>query len=414
MQSFTLAELNRYITRVIALNFPDPIWVKAEILQVKESRGHNYLELIQKEDDGQQIAAQAQAVLWNKTHAQILKNLQLPDLSSYLQAGTEVSLLVDVQHHSIYGLKLSVQNIDPSYTLGKLELIRQQTMAKIKGEGLTTLNASIQVPAILQRIAIISSAQASGYQDFIQQLDSNKYGYYFHCQLFSSALQGAKVSQEMTEALAKITQQSNAYDCVVIIRGGGSRLDLSSFDQYEVAAAVARMPLPVFTGIGHETDTTVTDVVSHRAFKTPTAVAAFILERNRAFEQSLIDLRIKIVSGLQHTLMAHQRRLDASKQAIRHAGAQSMQTASAYLEQVYWKVTQQIQVSLSSAAMSLERQSEKLKLLNPTSIFDRGYSLTLCNGSIIKDARDLSKGDDISTKYAQGSSQSTVTQTETT
>lgn len=411
MKTFTLAELSTYITRVIALNFADPIWVRAEILQVKINRGHYYLELVQKKGESQDISTQAQAVLWSKKRAKILHNLQISDLDEYLQSGSEVSLLVEVQYHSVYGLKLSVQDIDPSYTLGKLELIRQQTMTRVKEENLLSLNGQFTLPPVLQRIAVVSSAHASGYQDFIQHLQNNKQGLRFEYKLFTSVLQGPKVPLEIAAALGEIAQEKDLYDCVVIIRGGGSRLDLSSFDYYDVAEAIAHAPLPVFTGIGHETDTTVADMVSHRSFKTPTAVAGFILDRNLSFEQSLIDLHARLAGALQRSLVEHQRKLDASHQSIQYACQNTLQNATSLLEQTNWKLDQQIHIRLNTEAAFLNQLSEKLNLLRPDTIFNRGYSLTLCNGSIIRDVGILSTGDEISTRYANGSSQSTITQT---
>ena len=263
MSTYSLFDLNQFIRRVIALNLAQPVWIECEIGQCNISRSHYWLELIQQSEDNETVIAQASAVIWSKKHRQLRQQLgaRLPQL---LQEGMAVRLKVQVDYHERFGLKLMIDDIDSDYTLGQLALQRQAILQRLQQEQLLGRNAQTPLPTVVQRIAVISSARAAGYQDFVEQLNNNDYGYQYRLQLFPSAMQGAAVEKELFEQLQQIEQHRQRYDAVVIIRGGGSKLDLQAFDNYLLAQKVAQMPLPVLTGIGHDIDDTVLDAVAHQ------------------------------------------------------------------------------------------------------------------------------------------------------
>ncbi len=319
MKKYSLYQLQVYLQRVITLNFQEPVWVTAEISKSKASRGHIFLELVEKHAGDDEICAQGKAALWSRNIPGISSKLSVP-LEDLLKEGTEVSIQIEVSYHTMHGLSLSVIDIDVEYTLGRMELHRQETIVRLKREGLLQLNSHIVLPDVIQRIAVISSSSASGYQDFIHHLDQNEYGYDFQVDLFPSAMQGTQLESEVRSALAQINQQDEYYDVIVLIRGGGSKLDLAGFDLYEVAKAISHSRLPVFTGIGHETDTTIADLVADVRAATPTAAAELAVpvlrdellklqqSQTRLYQvlQSKIDLAAKQVEHLQQSYVFRQ------------------------------------------------------------------------------------------------------------
>ncbi len=402
MKSYTLKELTEYIHRVLALNFQEPLWVKAEILQVNHSRGHTYLELVEKAGESDQVSAQVPAVLWSGTKNKIKKDFP-GNLEDYLNPGTEVSLLVAVTYHSVYGLKLTVQNIDPAYTLGKLELLKQRTLKQIQKEGLIGLNAEKYLPPVIQRIAIISSPTASGFQDFIQHLENNPFGYNFDLRLFPTAMQGANVLPELLDSLKSVENQSPFFDCAIIIRGGGSKLDLSAFDHLEISRAVAMASLPILTGIGHETDFSVVDSVSFKALKTPTAVAAFILDRNMEFVSEMDVLRERLVNACFTNLANQSNQVLALKGELHHASRHFLDQSQYVLQQQINKLQHKLSQYLQKRNGELDNLHQKLVLLNPLTVLKRGYSLTTYQGKILKNTDELKKGSSVETRLFEGS-----------
>ena len=285
--SYSLYELNEYIRRVIALNFAEPIWVNAEISQIKEVRGNVYMDLVYHDDQTNEIKAQISAGIWFKSYL-FLKNKLGALLPSLLSEGTHVLLKVQVEFTERYGMKLIVEDIDPSFTIGQMEMNRQKILQKLFDEGLTHQNKLTKLPVVIQRIAVISSDNAAGYIDFINHLSQNPYGYQFKTTLFRASLQGQNTEREVCQALNDISEDASKYDCTVIIRGGGSKLDLAWFDNFNIGARIAKSPIPVMTGIGHDINATVADTVAHTTLKTPTAAADFIISHNICFEYLLV------------------------------------------------------------------------------------------------------------------------------
>ncbi len=406
MKTYSLSELNAYLHRVITLNFEEPVWVRAEILQAKTHRGHTYLELIQKQEGQARVTAQASAVLWAKQRRQV--EASLPNVDHFLREGSEVSLMVQVSYHPVYGLKLVVLNIDPAYTMGRLELERQRTIAQLKKEDLIGRNTALSLSPVIQRVAVISSEKASGYSDFIQHLRSNEYGYTFRVDLFQNAMQGPEVENQAITNLRKI-QAASSYDCVVMIRGGGSRVDLQAFDSLNLSRHLAVMPIPVFTGIGHETDQAVADLVAHTSFKTPTAVAGFIIDRNLHYESTLLG-HFRDIQDLAGRSIQRQRQvIQQLEQRVVHTSSWFLEKERLLIDQTYQQLRTAAQRLLEFESNLLASLAQNLRLLDPTQLLQRGFSYVLSGGKLVRSVRDLKVGDEMQTIFADGMTSSHVT-----
>ena len=298
----SLFELHQQIREELEIAFPESYWVVAELSQVNVDRrkGHCYLTLVDKGDDARQLLAQAKGTIWGARY-QMLSRYFEEKTGQPLRAGLKVLMLASVRFHELYGLSLDITNIDPNYTIGDLARQRQETLKRLATEGLLEANRELELPLVPQRLAIISSATAAGYQDFIHQLHSNSYGYTFETTLFPAVVQGNESSASVAAAFALVAKYKERFDAIVLIRGGGSQTDLSCFDDYKIAAAIGHSPLPVLTGIGHERDESIADLVAHTRLKTPTAVAGFLIDRFREAEEMAEDLfdRIRMFSAQQ-------------------------------------------------------------------------------------------------------------------
>ena len=276
-QHITLRELQRRVKSALEGQFALPLWVSAEISEIKVNySGHCYLELVEKGGDNGVPTAQARAVVWRSNYPRIAGYFEA-ETGQRLAAGIKILAKALVTYHELYGFSLQITDIDPSYTLGDMERQRQQTIAQLQQEGVWDMNREAPMPAVVQRVAIVSSANAAGYQDFCKELARSPYR--FELTLFDAFMQGEAAEESIIEALCNVAARPEKFDAVVLIRGGGSRSDLNCFNAYRLCAHVAQFPLPVVTGIGHDKDTSVADMVAHTALKTPTAVAGWLVER---------------------------------------------------------------------------------------------------------------------------------------
>lgn len=400
-QSFSLFELNEHIRRVLALNFQQPVWIIAEIAEAGLSNGHLYLSLVQKSETEAQPVAQAQAIVWLRERRKM--NAQHGAIAaSIFQVGAQARLLVRVDFHERYGLKLHVADIDPAFSLGQMALQRQQTLDWLRREGLLGKNASLALPKVVQRIAVVTSKDAAGFQDFKTHLAENTYGYQFRLDCFFAAVQGNHAVAEMVQALTTIAGQHERFDAVAILRGGGSKLDLAAFDDAVLCKAVAECPLPVLTGIGHETDESVLDLSAHTALKTPTAVADFLIERAARFEAEVLGMALQM-SRLGAFLAQHQHNtLSQLHLNLRFAAAQQLRQNQLQLDSAEECSLQWARETLSRAQRQLDHTTQLLAALHPETVLQRGYSLTHLNGKALRSAQELQPGDAIETQLAEG------------
>lgn len=304
----TLSALQGQLRAVIERYAGDAQWVVAEISECKVNyAGHCYLELVERSPGGKSPAAQARGVIWSSSYKMISGYFRF-QTGSDLSAGMKVLVKCVVSYHPVYGLSLVISDIDPAYTLGETERLRRQTIAKLHEEGVFEMNKDFDLPEVMQRIAVISSPKAAGYRDFLQELNASAYR--FDVRLFASVMQGDASENSIVDALDAVAQTAGEFEAVVIIRGGGSTSDLGCFDNYRLCAYIAQFPLPVITGIGHDKDVSVADMVAHTSLKTPTAVASFLVARAAEMHARLDSLYGGITDRARQTLMMEARRLE--------------------------------------------------------------------------------------------------------
>ena len=400
MKSYSLNELNEHLRRVVALNVQDALWVRCEIAQLNESRGHYFMELVEKEET---ITAKASAILWMRSFNKLLRE-HGRGIQKILKEGMEVMLKLKVEFHEVYGMQYYVEDIDASFTLGKLAMRKQAILEAFEEEGLLGKNAEIALPIVLQRIAIISSENAAGYQDYLKQLEENVFGYVVDSKMFAAAMQGINVEEEILFQLKRIKRQKEKFDAVVIIRGGGAKLDLMAFDNEKISRVVADFPLPVLTGIGHDIDESILDRVAHSSLKTPTAVADFIINHNLFFENKLLQTgselsflaqekiqeQVFVLQNIEQTLQWQtETLLKNTLQGISHLENEMEQSAKLYFQKEEKRIS------------NLEAIFE---VLDPEKTLKRGFSLTSVDGKIIKTVKDLDfkKEIEITTQLSDG------------
>ncbi len=382
---YTLQVLNSLVREAIEAELPDEYWVEAELSECRESRGHCYMELVEKDEKSNTPVARASAKCWKQTWAMIQPYFERTTGQS-LHAGMKVLLKVYAQFHEAFGFSWIVTDIDPTYTLGDMAQRRQEIIRKLKEEGVYDLQRELTIPRFCQRIAVISAETAAGYGDFCRQLTENKYGLQFYPTLFPAIMQGEQVEQSVIAALNNIHGRIDDFDVVVIIRGGGSTSDMSGFDTLPLAENVANFPLPIITGIGHDRDECVLDMVSNTRVKTPTAAAAFLIAHLADTLQHVNDLqqRITFLFSMVRTNMEHQ------------------------LEQRYERLLHAISQRLTHEHHHLEMAEQKVLSFDPALLLKRGYSITLHNGKVVRDPQKLKEGDEIETRVEKGRIKSKV------
>ena len=396
---YSLFELNRLVRESIECEMPDEYWVEAELSECRESRGHCYMELIQKDEQTATPVAKASAKCWANKWLTIRPYFERTT-GQQLHAGMKVLLQVYPQFHEAYGFSWIINDIDPTYTIGDMARKRQEIIKKLKDEGVFDLQKELQLPLFCQHIAVISSQTAAGYGDFCNQLADNPYGFKFETQLFPAIMQGEGVEQSIIAALEQI--YNSQFDCVVIIRGGGATSDMSGFDTLALAENVANFPIPIITGIGHDRDESILDMVSHTRVKTPTAAAAFLISHLKevldiidASQERITRFALQKISNLKSQISNLQ-------EAIPRLFSIVKTRQESKIDLFEQRMHTSIDRRFISERHRLELIDEKLKALDPTLLLKRGYSITLHHGRAVKDATTLHPGDEIETRLARG------------
>lgn len=430
-KALTLFELNSLVRETIETTMTREYWVEVELSDVREVRGHCYMQLIQFDVEGglrgvsaeKKLVAQASAKCWKSQWMMIRPHFERVT-GQHLHAGLKVLMKVYAQFHENYGFSWIVTDIDPAYTMGDIARKRQEIIRTLKEEGVFDLNKELPLPLFAQRIAVVSSVQAAGYGDFVNQLNSNEYGFQFHTQLFPAVMQGDQVEPTVIAALDSINKHLDSFDCVVIIRGGGAVADLSGFDTLLLAENVANFPLPVITGIGHERDESILDMVSHTRVKTPTAAAAFLISHLKEVLDALNDAQGRLAQCVQQKLSVYSLRLSALQEAIPRLfpviKARQEARVDALTHRLCARINEKIQENRSLLATSgqrlpmiadrlllqenhrLEILAEKVRSHDPRLLLKRGYSITLKDGKAVKNAAQLRPGDEIETQLSEG------------
>lgn len=427
--SLSLVELNMLVRRSVRACLPDEYWVQAELSDVRSNySGHCYLEFVQKDSKSNALVAKARGIIWNNVYSR-LKPFFERETGQLFVSGIKVLVKVTVDFHELYGYSLTVVDIDPTYTLGDMARRRKEIISRLESEGILTLNKELELPVLAQRIAVISSATAAGYGDFCNQLEHNPYGFVFFPHLFQAVMQGDKVELSIIAALEKIYQTQEKWDVVVIIRGGGATSDLSGFDTYNLAAHCAQFPLPVLTGIGHERDDTVLDVVSHTRVKTPTAAAEFLINHLRGTAEALDGYASFINQTIPDILQREKERLERCVSRIPSQVEIRLQREVFRQERLFkrmelaWqsrlmreehrldlslRIAGALQTRLQREKHRLELFEQRVNAASPDVLLKRGYSITLNNGKAVTDASLLKDGDEIVTRLAKGEIRSKV------
>ncbi len=401
MTSYSLFELNEFIRRVLALNLPDAMWIRCELAEVKSSRGHFYLELVEKGEGSEDVIARGQAALWSSTFRILQKKLG-PELNALLQEGMEVLMLARVTFHERYGLKMVVEDFDPAYSVGKLELRRREIVRQLQQANLLEKQKMLSLPVVLQNLAVLTSETAAGYQDFLEHLRANIFGYQFKLTLFQTAMQGNNVESEMRACLDKITKQAENFDAVVIIRGGGAKLDLAAFDNLALGKAVAMLQIPVFTGIGHDIDETVLDLVAFASLKTPTAVADFILNQNMQFESNLLQLSRIIKNSANLLIRQWEMQFQQILQSVNFQAKNQISRQLMALQYLEKAVSDASGRRLSTEALRIEALEGTLGVLHPEATLRRGFSMAMKAGKPLLSAREVQPGDPLELHLYKG------------
>ena len=408
----SLFELNRLVRESIELSMPDEYWVEAELSECRESRGHCYMELIQKDELSTTPVAKASAKCWANMWLTIRPYFERTT-GQQLHAGMKVLLKVYPQFHEAYGFSWIVSDIDPTYTLGDMARKRQEIIQKLKSEGVFDLQKELQLPMFCQRIAVISSQTAAGYGDFCNQLADNPYGFKFETQLFPAIMQGEGVEQSIINALESIYNYQLStincqFDCVAIIRGGGATSDMSGFDTLALAENVANFPIPIITGIGHDRDESILDMVSHTRVKTPTAAAAFLISHLKEVLDIIDNSQDLITRYAQQKLSTLNSQLSTLSESIPRLFSLVKTRQESKIDSLWIKIPMLLERKLTGDIHRLQLIEERLKALDPTLLLARGYSITTYNGRAVRDASQLPPGTEIETRLARGTVHSIV------
>ena len=426
----SLYELNSLVRDVISMSLPDSYWVEAELSEAREGYGgHCYMELIEKDEHSNTPIAKAHASCW-RNRWMLLKPQFERVTGQRIHAGMKVLLKVHAQLHENYGFSWIVDDIDPTYTMGDMARKRMEIIQTLKEEGVFDLQKELKLPMFCQRIAVISSATAAGYGDFCNQLADNGYGLQFTTALFAATMQGEGVEQSVISALNRINEEWENWDCVVIIRGGGATSDLSGFDTLALAENVANFPLPIITGIGHERDESVLDMISFQRVKTPTAAAAFLVDHLTEVYARIEDAQEAIVNYVKRRLQVERMKFERLSTQIPTLFSLVKVRQSNRLDQLLNRLKvkaeripadglhrlEMLEARLKEpVARKLERELHRIDMLSqraiaqdPERLLSRGYSITLKDGKSIKDASQLKAGDEIETRFAKGVAKAVV------
>ena len=424
VEALSLSELNEQVSEAIKDRIHGTYWLQAESsdVRINASSGHCYLEFVEKEEQTARIVAKARGTIWAQTFYKIKPYFEEATGQPFV-SGLKVLVKVSVEFHKLYGYSLTVHEIDPSYTIGDLVRKRKEIVRRLQEEGIFDLNRGLSFPVLPQRIAVITSPTAAGYEDFVSQLLCNKAGYPFYLKLFPATMQGEKSEESIIDALGRICDYMEHFDVVVMIRGGGAASDLNCFDSYLLAAHCAQFPLPVITGIGHERDDTVIDMVAHTRMKTPTAVAAFLIE--------IMDSGANELSILQQTICVKAKAVLSDSQMELNRMATQLPSMVSYLVErnrtrlftflrdlsgvqllvekqhtlltaMGQKMKNQITTLFADKKQELTFYDQFLKMASPDYILKKGYTLTQKEGKTVKFSAELTVGDNITIRFADG------------
>ena len=448
-----LTDLLQNVKDVIKGTFSKPVWVIAEISEISVNfAGHCFIELIEKQDYSETISAKIRATVWASVYRMLSPYFETVT-GSELQKGMKILVKVYAEFNEVYGLSLNITDIEPNFTIGEQERLRRDIIKQLESDGVIDMNSMIELPHVIQSIAILSSPSAAGYGDFLSQLDGNVYGYKFNCKLFPCIMQGQKTAESIISNLEKIFELEHLFDAVVIVRGGGSKSDLAWFDNYELALNISQFPLPVISGIGHDRDTSIVDMVAHTHLKTPTAVAGWLVNHNAMFEQNVLEYAKSIVQNVNDVIDANEQLFSKiyntlSPIVLSHTTRENILLNKMVfnIQKNYHNIAINAKQHIKSRTMAafgkteiqILKQQQILKninsdssyfvkniladseknlssietisfMLDPQRVLDRGYSITMDkNGKLLRSVKALKKGMNVKNRLSDGMFESEI------
>lgn len=403
----TLYQLNNLVRNTLEDNLQGPFWLEAEISEAREVRGHCYMELVQKDELSATPVARASAKCWKNRWTGI-KSVFVRATGQLPHAGMKVMLQVSPDFHEAYGFSWIISDIDPAFTLGDMAVRRMAIIRELKAQGVFDMQRQLTLPVFAQRIAVISSANAAGYGDFCNHLADNPYNFKFATRLFAATMQGEQVEESVVAALDAINGVADDFDVVVIIRGGGATADLSGFDTLRLGENVANFPLPVITGIGHDRDESILDMVAWHHVKTPTAAADFLVDNLVKVLTRLDDAAARIANSLAYRMQTEKLRIGRISERIPLLFSTVKIARLANIENLNTRLQQAMKTMFMARRHKLDLIEQRIKPLDPKLMLQRGFTITTRNGKLLKDVGKLRCGDEIVTITASGSVKSVV------
>lgn len=401
----TLVELQRRIKMTLSEQFALPVWVSAEVADLKVNySGHCYLELIEKDHKSENgvPTAQVRAVIWRSSYSRIAAYFEA-ETGQRLAPGIRILAQVLISYHELYGLSLQITDIDSAYTLGEMEQQRQKTIARLQEEGVWEMNRAVPMPLLVQRLAVVSSAQAAGYQDFCKELGRS--GYRFDLTLFDAVMQGTAAEESILMALGRVAERQEEFDAVVIVRGGGSTTDLNCFNAYRLSSHVAQFPLPILTGIGHDKDQSVVDMVAHLPLKTPTAVAGWLIERMSSIEGWLEGAAQQLHDITTTRMREAELRLEQQLGDVRRLTMERTIQEKLRLEAAERLLPERIETLLRFEQQRLERAEEVVESRSPQQILKLGFAILRGEERAIRTTEELKQHTRLKVELSDGATE---------
>lgn len=451
--ALSLSELLQNIKDALKTSFAKQFWIKAEISEISVNyAGHCFLELIEKQDNSDNISAKIKATAWASVYRMLSPYFEAVT-GSELQKGMKILVKVYVEFNEVYGISLNITDIEPNFTLGEQERLRRDIIKQLESDGVIDMNSMIGLPQVIQNIAILSSPSAAGYGDFLSQIEGNVYGYKFNCKLFPCIMQGSKTAESIISNLEKIFELEHLFDAVVIVRGGGSKSDLAWFDNYELALNISQFPLPVISGIGHDRDKSIVDMVAHTHLKTPTAVAGWLVNHNAMFEQNVLQYANSIVDNVNEVIDTNEQLFSKIYNTLSPIVLSHTTRENILLNKIVFNIQKNYQnlainakqhikskmmTAFGKTEIQILKQQQLLKnsnsdsfyfvkniladsqkklssietvsfMLDPQRVLDRGYSITTDNeGKLLRSVKALKKGMNIKTRMSDGTFESEI------
>lgn len=408
MNAISLSELTNQIQETIRYSFDTPVWICAEISEFRENQnGHCYLELVEKDEQTDQLLAKTKATIWASTY-RMLKPYFESSTGESLKSGIKIRIAVSVEFSGVYGFSLNVRDIDPTYTLGELAARRLKIIRQLEQDGVMDMNKQLDLADLPRRLAIISSPTAAGLGDFMDQLQNNSHQYRFHIKLFPAIMQGELAENSIISALDKIYVNVDLFDAVVLIRGGGATTDLACFDGYDLAVNCAQFPLPILAGIGHQRDNSIVDMVAYASFKTPTAVAEYLIQKYRIAENEVNNIFIQIAGFATQIIHDSNQKLTDIQWRIKNSMMNRIMYRQSELSSLNAKLSSNVRMYRLNQQNKLTILEKEIDSYNPEKMLKHGFTLTTKNGNRISSASELIEGDQIRTWFQQGNVSSVV------